>query len=161
MTLYEMTEDYKYLLSLAEDPDTDPEVLADTLEAMDGEIEYKADGYAKVIRQLEYDSAALDSEMKRIRNRKTSLDRNITRMKQALKDSMEAIGKTKFKTELFSFGIQKNKASVVIDDWKLLPPDFLKVQDPVPDKTAIYECLRDGFELNGAHLEQTTSLRIR
>lgn len=161
MTLYEMTEDYKYLLSLAEDPDTDPEVLADTLEAMDGEIEYKADGYAKVIRQLEYDSAALDSEMKRIRNRKTSLDRNITRMKQSLKDSMEAIGKTKFKTELFSFGIQKNKASVVIDDWKLLPPDFLKVQDPVPDKTAIYECLRDGFELNGAHLEQTTSLRIR
>lgn len=161
MTLYEMTEDYKYLLSLAEDPDTDPEVLADTLEAMDGEIEYKADGYAKVIRQLEYDSAALDSEMKRIRNRKTSLDRNIIRMKQALKDSMEAIGKTKFKTELFSFGIQKNKASVVIDDWKLLPPDFLKVQDPVPDKTAIYECLRDGFELNGAHLEQTTSLRIR
>ena len=161
MTLYEMTEDYKYLLSLAEDPDTDPEVLADTLEAMDGEIEYKADGYAKVIRQLEYDSAALDSEMKRIRNRKTSLDRNITRMKQALKDSMEAIGKTKFKTELFSFGIQKNKASVVIDDWKLLPHDFLKVQDPVPDKTAIYECLRDGFELNGAHLEQTTSLRIR
>ena len=82
-------------------------------------------------------------------------------MKQALKDSMEAIGKTKFKTELFSFGIQKNKASVVIDDWKLLPHDFLKVQDPVPDKTAIYECLRDGFELNGAHLEQTTSLRIR
>lgn len=161
MTLYEMTEDCKYLLSLAEDPDTDPEVLADTLEAMDGEIEYKADGYAKVIRQLEYDSAALDSEMKRIRNRKTSLDRNITRMKQALKDSMEAIGKTKFKTELFSFGIQKNKASVVIDDWKLLPHDFLKVSDPVPDKTAIYEALKDGFELNGAHLEQTTSLRIR
>ena len=161
MTLYEMTEDYKYLLSLAEDPDTDPEVLQDTLEAMDGEIEYKADGYAKIIRQLEHDSAALDSEMKRIRNRKVTLEKNIDRMKAALKIAMEETGKTKFKTELFSFGIQKNKASVVIDDWKLLPHDFLKVQDPVPDKTAIYEALRDGFELNGAHLEQSTSLRIR
>ena len=161
MTLYELTEDYKYLLSLAEDPDTDPEVLQDTLEAMDGEIEYKADGYAKIIRQLEHDSAALDSEMKRIRNRKATLEKNIDRMKAALKIAMEETGKTKFKTELFSFGIQKNKASVVIDDWKLLPHDFLKVQDPVPDKTAIYEALRDGFELNGAHLEQSTSLRIR
>lgn len=161
MTLYELTDEYLYLLELTEDPDTDPEVLADTMEALEGEIEYKADGYAKVIRQLEHDAAALDTELKRIRNRKSSLEANVTRLKTALKESMEATGKTKFKTELFSFGIQNNRASVVVDDWKQLPHDFLKFSDPVPDKTAIYEALKDGFELNGAHLEQTTSLRIR
>lgn len=46
-TIYELTEDYLRLLELAEDPDTDPEAFADTLEGLDGEIEIKAEGYAK------------------------------------------------------------------------------------------------------------------
>ena len=163
MTLYELTDEYRYLLELAEDPEMDPEVLADTLEAMDGEIEYKADGYAKVIRQMEHDSAALDTELKRIRNRKDVCDRNIQRLKNSLKAAMEAIGKTKFKTDLFSFGIQKNKASVVVDaPVKDIPDELLRYSDPVPDKTAMYEILSSGKSLEGiAHLEQTTSLRIR
>ena len=163
MTLYNLTEEYQYLLELAEDPEMDPEVLADTLEALDGEIEYKADGYAKVIRQMEHDSAALDTELKRIRNRKDVCDRNIQRLKSSLKDAMEAIGKTKFKTDLFSFGIQKNRASVVVDARvKDIPDRYLRYSDPVPDKEAMYEALSSGMPLDGiAHLEQTTSLRIR
>ena len=52
MTLYELTNDYAELLLMAEDPDTDPQAFADTLEGIEGAIEDKADGYAKVIRQI-------------------------------------------------------------------------------------------------------------
>ena len=44
MTLYELTDEFRQLLDMMEDPDIDPEVLNDTLEAVLGDIEYKADG---------------------------------------------------------------------------------------------------------------------
>lgn len=42
-TLYELTDEYKQLLDMLEDDTVDPELLKDTLEAVDGEIEVKAD----------------------------------------------------------------------------------------------------------------------
>ncbi len=163
-TLYELTDDYLNLLEMAEDPDTDPEAFADTLEGIEGAIEDKADGYAKVIRTLEGDAAACDAESKRLRNKKQAIENNIKRMKQALQYAMEATGKTKFKTPLFSFGIQKNPAAVVMDEGYIenIPERFLIPQDPVIDKKAIKEALKAGEDLEGiAHLEQTESLRIR
>lgn len=48
-TLYELTEEYRQLLEMMEDDTVDPEVLQDTLEGVDGEIEAKADNCAKEI----------------------------------------------------------------------------------------------------------------
>jgi hypothetical protein len=164
MTLYELSDDYMNLLTMAEDPDIDPEAFADTLAGIEGAIEDKADGYAKVIRTLEGDAAACDAESKRLRNKKQIIENNIKRMKQALQYAMEATGKTKFKTALFSFGIQKNPAAVVMDEGYIenIPERFLIPQDPVIDKKAIKEALKNGEDLEGiAHLEQGESLRIR
>lgn len=160
-TIYELTEEYAYLLELAEDPDVDPETLEGTLEALGGEIEEKADGYARVMKQLEADAASLKAEEKRLATRRMTCENNIRRMKEALQFAMEATGKTKFKTELFSFGIQKNPAKLVIDDEKAIPHDFWITPDPIPDNKALKESLKEGFVINGCHLEQTSSLRIR
>lgn len=164
MTLYELSDDYMNLLTMAEDPDIDPEAFADTLAGIEGAIEDKADGYAKVIRTLEGDAAVCDAEAKRLRNKKQIIENNIKRMKSALQYAMEATGKTKFKTALFSFGIQKNPAAVVMDEGYIenIPERFLIPQDPVIDKKAIKEALKSGEDLEGiAHLEQGESLRIR
>lgn len=163
-TLYDLTNEYLQLLELAEDPGTDPEVLADTMEAIGGELEDKAQGYACVIRQMEYDVAALDSEVKRLVNRKMAVYSNIDRMKAALKKAMQATGKTKFKTALFSFGIQKNPPSVVIDEQYIenIPEVYLVHQEPKINKKMILQDIKAGHDLSGiAHLEQDESLRIR
>ena len=52
MTLYELTNELQELLALAEDPEMDPQMIADTLEGLEGEIELKAEGYGKVIAQM-------------------------------------------------------------------------------------------------------------
>lgn len=164
MTLYELTNDYMNLLELAEDPDIDEQAFMDTLEGIEGALEDKAEGYAKVIRTLEGDAAACDAESKRLRNKKQTIENNIKRMKTALQYAMEVTGKTKFKTALFSFGIQKNPAAVVMDEAYIenIPERFLIPQDPQIDKKAIKEALKNGEDLEGlAHLEQTESLRIR
>ena len=151
-TLYELTDDYLTLLEMAEDPDIDEQALKDTMEGIEGALEIKAEGYAKVIRTLEGDAAACDAESKRLRNKKQAIENNIKRMKAALQYAMQATGKTKFKTALFSFGIQKNP----------IPDRFLIPQDPQIDKKAIKEALKAGEDLEGiAHLSETYSLRIR
>ena len=163
-TLYELTDDYLTLLEMAEDPDIDEQALKDTMEGIEGALEIKAEGYAKIIRMLEGDAAACDAESKRLRNKKQAIERNIDRMKKALQYAMEVTGKTKFKTALFSFGIQKNPASVVIDEGYIenIPDRFLIPQDPQIDKKAIKEALKAGEDLEGiAHLSETYSLRIR
>lgn len=41
MTLYELTSDWEYVLSRMDDDDVDEQVIMDTLEAIEGEIEAK------------------------------------------------------------------------------------------------------------------------
>lgn len=164
MTLYELTDEYRILLELAEDPEVDPDTLMDTMEALGGEIEAKADGYAKIIRQMESDMAGIKAEEGRLNNRRKTIENNIARMKMALQDAMIATGKTKFKTELFSFGIQKNPPSVVMDEQYIenIPEIYLIQQEPKLDRAKIKEDLKNGIVLEGiAHLEQSEALRIR
>ena len=163
-TLYELTEDYINLLALAEDPDIDEQAFMDTLDGIEGAIEVKAEGYAKVMRQLEADAAACEAESKRLRNKKQTIENNIKRMKAALQMAMEATGKRKFKTPLFSFNIQKNPASVVMDEQYIenIPERFLVRKDPEINRKAIRDAINAGEDLEGlAHLEQTESLRIK
>lgn len=165
MTLYELSSEYMQLLEMMEDPEVDDDVLADTLEGIGGELELKADGYARIMRQMDADAKAIKAEEERLYARRKSLENRSAWLKQRLKDVMELTGKTKFKTELFSFGIQKNPARVVIDDPSRIYEDYLIEQEPKVDTVAIRNALKDPEEAalwDGiAHLEQSESLRIR
>ena len=163
MTLYELTSEYLDLLAMLEDPDVDEDLINDTLEGIDGELEVKADGYARVMRQMDADAKAIKAEEERLANRRKSLENRSAALKSRLQQMMEITGKVKFKTELFSFGIQKNPAAVVIDTEEAnLPAQYLIQQEPKVDKTKLKEDLKNGVDLEGiAHLEQTESLRIR
>lgn len=160
-TVYDITGDYIQVLAMAEDPDMDPEVFRDTLEGIEGELEVKADAYARVIRQLEYESAAYDAESKALRNKKAIADKKIDKLKEMLKEAMVVTGKDRIKTGLFEFRIKNNRPSVVIDNLQMVPTEFLKFKEPEADKTAIYKALKDGSMADWAHLEPSTSLSIR
>lgn len=159
-TLYELKSEYIQLREMAGDPDISPEALRDTMEAINGELEDKADGYAKVIRELEAEEAGLDTEIKRLQARKSAVSGNKGRIKDALESVMRETGKLKFKTALFSFGIQKNPPSVAILS-ENIPLDYLVVPEPQPDKKRILAELKAGASFDWAELRQTESLRIR
>ena len=162
--IYEITQDYLRIMEMASDPELNPEVIADTFEGIEGELEIKAENYAKVMKNLEGDIAALKAEEERLAKKRKAIENNIKRMKGTLQEAMELTGKTKFKTELFSFGIQKNAPSVVIDaaDIRDIPEEYLKFKEPEVDKTAIKNAINAGVDFEGlAHLEVSQSLRIR
>ena len=160
-TIYELTDDYRRLLELLEDPDMDPEVLRDTMEGLDGEFELKAEGYAKVMTEASAMAAGAKAEGERLINRAKSLEENVKRMRATLQGAMELTGKTKFKTDLFSFYIQKSPPALKIDNPAAIPSKFLIPQEPKVDSGAIKEALKDGNTFDWCHLEQGQSLRIR
>ena len=164
MTLYNITNDYMQLMQMMEDPEMDPQTLSDTMEGIEGELEVKAESYAKVMKNLEADVVGIKAEIDRLSERKKTIENNIKKMKETLQFAMETTGKTKFKTELFSFGIRKNAPAVVMDEPYIenVPERFLKYSEPTINRSAIKEAIQNGEDLEGlAHLESSTSLNIR
>lgn len=160
-TLYELTNEFKELLFLAETEDLDEQTIKDTLESLGYELEDKADGYAKVIRELEGQTNTLKSEIDRLNTRKRLIETNIKRMKLSLQESMRVSGKTKFKTSLFSFSIAKNGGKQPLDIYDTVPEGYSIVKLE-PDKEKIRQALENGEELPFAILqERGESLRIR
>lgn len=161
MTLYELKGSWALVADMISDPTVDPEVIHDTLESIEGQIEEKADGYAKVIREAEAQRDGIKAEIERLTARKQAIENNVRRMKDSLEDAMRVTGKTKFKTTLFSFGIQKNPPSLVIDKPEEIPEEYLIPQAPKVDTAGIKAAIKAGAAFDFAHTEQSEGLRIR
>lgn len=164
MNLYELTSDFLQLQQMLEDPEMDSQLLEDTMAAIEGEIEWKADNYAKVIRNMEGSIEAIKKELERLSNKKAVLEGSIKRLKDNLQNAMVATGKTKFKTDLFSFGIQKNGGSlpVIVDVETEKLPDDLVIITEKPDLKAIAKYIEETGDVTYAHFgERGESLRIK
>lgn len=159
MKLYELTENYNQVLELAEQ--LDAETLRDTLDSIDETIEIKIENTAKVVRSLEGNVDAIDNEIKRLTDKKSTLNNNIKGIKSYMQESMEQVGKEKVKGHLFNIGIQNNPQSVNVVDEKKIKMDYFVEQPSKLDKKRLLADLKEGKEVEGAELQQTRSLRIR
>ena len=157
MNLYELSIAFQEVQNM----DLDPEVMKDTLDSIGGTFESKAEGIAKLMRNIESDIAARKAEEDRIKKPRQADEKKLEWLKTYLEDCMKLSGKTKFKSGMFNFSIQKNPVSVNITDENILPEDYLIPQPPKVDKTSLKEALKNGIEVPGAELKQTEGLRIR
>lgn len=168
--LYDLTINLLSLMDMLYDQDIDEDQLLTACEAVELEIEEKADGYAKIMKEMDGTIAAMKAEEQRIKAKRTALENRQGMLKDNLETSMRAIGKTKFKTDLFSFHIQKNPPSLQIEkpkafiDWcrKEDREDLLKCKDPEINTAAVKEAiLKDGEIIDGAKVVRGEGLRIR
>lgn len=157
MNLYELSLAFQDVQNM----DLDPEVMKDTLDSIEDAIEIKAENIAKLVRNLESDVSAYKEEEDRLKTKRQATENKVKWLKTYLEDNMKLTGKTKFKSGMFNFLIQKNPASVNITDEKIIPEEFLIQQPPKVDKTSLKEILKRGIEVPGAELKQTEGLRIR
>lgn len=161
-TIFDLTDDYLHLLELAEDPETPEDVLADTLEGLEGAIEEKADSYGAVLAQMKADEAGLKMTIERLQNKLVANQHGQKRLKDNLYYCMTTTGKTRFKTNNFNFSVRATTPSVELDvDVYRLPAEYLAKQEPKPDKKKIKEAILNGIDLTGiAHLKQGEALYI-
>jgi uncharacterized small protein (DUF1192 family) len=163
-TLYDLTQDYRNLLDLAGSMDEDEiQAFNDTLEAVLGEIEVKADGYAVVMAEIEGRINIVNKEIGRLEAIESALSNTRRRMIDRLKTAMEDIGKKEIKTDLHRFKIVGNGGKQPLDiNESCVPEEYLKTEvKQVPDKDKIRKALESGECLTFAHLEDRgTHLKI-
>jgi uncharacterized small protein (DUF1192 family) len=155
-TMYSLTQDYKELLNLAGSMDADEiETFNNTLEAVLGEIEVKADGYAVVLAEIEGRINTVNREIGRLEAIESALSNTRRRMIDRLKTAMEDIGKKEIKTDLHRFKIVGNGGKQPLDiNEGCVPEEYLKTEvKQVPDKDKIRKALASGECLTFAHLE--------
>ncbi|MCI9009284.1 MAG: siphovirus Gp157 family protein [Lachnospiraceae bacterium] len=162
-SLYELTEQYEGIRMMLYDGETDEQMILDTLESIDAEIEEKADNYAKIIQDMKSSIEMLKAEEERLKARRKRLEAREDLLKTQLEENMRFIGKTSFKTALFSFNIQSNGGLQPLEIGMIpdIPMRFLVQQEPVPDNKKIREYLKE-HEVEWARLlPRGESLRIR
>jgi hypothetical protein len=174
-SLYELTGKYLELMYMLEDMEIPDDVIQDTLESSEEsmDIDYKADCYGRIIRNLENEIIGIESELDRLEKRKTTFQNRIKSLKNNLKTTMEITGKKRITTDLFTFNIQKNGGkrkldlSVPITD---LPEKFRIKQPDKVDGDALREFISSHGETKddgsivseyGVIQPQGESLRIK
>ena len=150
--IYELTRNYDEVLNMLYQDDVDEQMVLDTLESIEGDIEDKADNYAKIMKELETKAKARKEEAQRLSESAKVFENRVKALKSILFNAMKETGKTRFATNLFSFSIAKNggKQALTIDSE--VPAEYTKtVVENDTDK--IRQALEEGKKLPFAHLE--------
>jgi hypothetical protein len=160
MNLYTLTTEAQMIASLLETEELTPE-LEGMLVINQQELTQKSIDYAKVIRNKEADSDAIEAEIKRLKAMKESNDRVIDRMKMAVKDAMLASGIDKIESSLFKLSLRRSEAVDVISIDQL-PESLTVVKKTVSaDKVKIKEAIKNGIPVEGAVLVENFNLQIK
>ncbi len=159
-----LAADYAKFQQLIEtSDDLTPEMIADTLEGIEGALGDKLDGAFTYVRNLEGLAKTVDEEVKRLTDRKKSFENHAKSIRKYVLSCLLASGQNSLKTTTNTFTARKGVASVVIDNVELLPDELVITQVLMaPDKKAIKEAIENGVEVAGAHIEiGERSLQVR
>lgn len=110
----------------AEGGDLTPEMIADTLEGIEGMLEDKFDATMSVIRDFSEKAEACKKEAARVTERKKHWDRQADVLKGYLLQCLQISNRTTFKTTLNTFTARKGGVSLRIDNVDLLPDEFVE-----------------------------------
>lgn len=106
------------------------------------------------------DIAVIDDEIKRLQERKKSLQRNDDRLANRILFGLNAVYDGKLKTPLFTFSCRLSER-LIVDDEKSVPPEFLKTKIEI-DKAGLKKHIKETGEIfDGVHFEETESLSVR
>lgn len=167
MKLYELSTQYRTLVDILEAAQSgeevaDLEVIKDTLDAIEGAIEEKADSIARIMAELSSVELAISAEVERLSKRAATIKKQKESLKSYLMAAMETAGKEKFKTNLYSYSIRNNSPSVQIVDESLIPAEYIRTKiETAPDKKAIAELLKQKIEVAGCALVQSRTVTIK
>lgn len=151
-----MTQLYKIANSFAElaNSDLPAEMIADTLEGIEGEMEIKVEQCLAIIKnELAY-ASALRGESDNLQLRARQSERRVERLKTYISESLSTTGKSTLKAGVHQVTVRSGSKSVEITNVDDIPVDFVKYDTTVtPDKAAIKKQIEAGFEVPGATIK--------
>ena len=168
MTLYELMNDYKNFLTAVENGEIPEEAIADTLEAIEGDIDEKIDNIACVLKVLEAEEKAIKAEEDRLAERRKVKANAKERTKTYLSEMLLALGKTEFESPRNKITFRKTPGKVVVADekafveWAIVNDDSLVTYGkPTVNKTAIKQAIESGRELGGVEIVVSQNMQLK
>ena len=125
------------------------------------ELQEKSLNYGYVIKTLEYDVAAIDEEIKRLRAIKTSKETVIDRMKDSVLNAMKIYGIEKVTSPTLTISTRRSE-SVEVPDINLLHEAWTSEKVLItPNKILIKNAIGNGVTVAGAYIKENYSLQIK
>ena len=112
MYLYELTDEYLKLLDAIDAGEIPDEAIEDTLAGIEGEIDEKIDSLACIVKELNAEASAIREEEKTLAERRKAKENKAERLKDYIRQSMEASGKQKVETARNRVRIEIGRAHV-------------------------------------------------
>ena len=162
-SLYEIATTYRADAARLQDLDLPAEVVTDTLDAMAGELEVKAQNVVMFARDLQATAAAIKDAEEQMAKRRKAIENRAKHLLEYVQGCMETAEVQRIECPHFRLAIQAKPPSVDVYEPGLLPVEYMRKPEPpppAPDKTAIAAAIKAGKEVPGARLVQGTRLAI-
>lgn len=161
MKLIELTDEFQALNGLAADTD-EIETLTELYNQIEMALEEKADSTRVVLSKLKSDTDFLAAEIKRLQQRKKSIEINMENLKSLLMWTLQKAGISKLKTPKSTFYFATSKSLNISSavDIESLPGEYIQIEYKA-DKKALKEAVENGVIIDGVTIEENESLRIR
>ncbi|MCH5386287.1 hypothetical protein DKZ23_07665 [Limosilactobacillus reuteri] len=157
--LFELNDQFR---ELSQRDDLDPTVMKDTLDAIDDTRKDKLENLATWADQLKSEIDFMTDKKKSWEEGITYRKNKLTWIKKYITDVLDDAGIKKIATENHLLSARNFKASTIIDSDKKLPDKFKITETTTkPDKQAIYQALKAGEEVPGAHLKVNRNTVIK
>lgn len=148
--LYEIANDYAKLL----DEDLEPELIADTLEGMEGELKDKIEQLLAICKNETGYAERLKEEAKSLNERAAATQNRVDRIQEYISLALSTAGLKKIRAGIHQVTIRAPAESVEIVDSSALPAKFVEYETTIkPDKLAIKHELKAGHQIPGAQLK--------
>ena len=160
--LFDLVGEYNDLYDLMTDPEIDEDMLLDTLEGLEGEIEVKAEGYLNVMDRISMEITACEKQVDEWTQRLKVRQNRLKSLKARIVAAMESINMKELNAGDRIFKLQTNGGVQPMEVDKENVPDSYQRIIYEPDMVKIRKALEDGTELSFAHLEpRGKHLRIK
>lgn len=159
MNLFQLSDGYQDLVNR---DDLDPQAMSDTLEAIQDARDVKLDNIASMIEELNTEAARLKDKAKSFSEEATYRTNKAKWLKQYLTNYLDAEGIKKIDLENHILSTRNFKASTVVDSIDDLPAEYINMKmETTADKALIYQSLKAGEEVPGAHLVPNRGVIIK
>jgi hypothetical protein len=163
-TLYQISDEYRAALAQVADLDLPPEVVADTVEGLQGAVTDKLAAVIAYSLELDILATGAADAAKRMQERAKALNSRVDGLRAYALRTMQLTGIGGVETDEFAAKPAKRPPSVNITDRDAIPPAYLRQPEPPapePDKKAIAEALKTGALVPGAELVHGWRLAVR
>ena len=164
MNVFEYNENIRTLRDKVEKGELTEGQVKDTLDSLEIPRNEKLDNIANWIEDNNKDSEWAKEKAKEWLDYSKSLEKHSKNLMDYLTQAIDDTGYKQIKTKNHVLKPRNFTPITVVDNRALLPKEFIKVSTPKPvekaDKKAIYQALKAGKQVPGAHLKANRKTTI-